>query len=92
MRSWPGAKKISFVLAGFGTRAIFLKTDLVTHVFGQVSNTRWESEALAVACENSICQAEGRIGLSFFSEMGVVTKGLAQAWDPTWKNEVPAIG
>ena len=25
-----------------------------------------------------------------FSEMGVVTKILAQAWDSTWKSEVPA--
>ena len=66
--------------------------DLVTDVFGQVFDSRWESEALTVACENSICQAEGRIRLSFFSEMGVVAKFIAQAWDPMWKIEVPARG
>jgi len=59
---------------------------------GQVFDSRWESEALAVACENSVCQAEGRIRLSFFSEMGVVAKILAQAWDSRWKNDVPARG
>jgi len=35
---------------------------------GQVFDSRWESEALAVACENSVCQAEGRIRLSFFQK------------------------
>jgi len=59
---------------------------------GQVFDSRWESEALAVACENSVCQAEGRIRLSFFSEMGVVAKILAQAWDSRWKSDVPARG
>jgi hypothetical protein len=27
-----------------------------------------------------------------FSEMGVAAKILAQAWDPTWKSEVPVRG
>ena len=46
----------------------FSKTDSVTNVGGQVSDTRWESKGLAVACESSICQAEGRIMLSFFQK------------------------
>ena len=48
--------------------------------------------ALTVACENSISQAEGRIRLSFFQKWVWRQKILAQAWDSTWKSEVPARG